>query len=101
MAESAPALRATAIRLGGSGSGDRARPRACCMGTDPNACQNASVSLGCASRSEEHTSELQSLMRTSYPDFCLKKKTNQYMANTTQRKTKSAHHTDSTTPTSI
>src|SRR3546814_4079933 len=26
------------------------------------------------SRSEEHTSELQSLMRTSYADFCLKKK---------------------------
>src|SRR3546814_4073926 len=26
------------------------------------------------SRSEEHTSELQSLMRTSYDDFCLKKK---------------------------
>src|SRR3546814_10749985 len=26
-------------------------------------------------RSEEHTSELPSLMRTSYPDFCLKKKT--------------------------
>src|SRR3546814_2093151 len=25
-------------------------------------------------RSEEHTSELQSLMRTSYVDFCLKKK---------------------------
>src|SRR3546814_3977709 len=25
-------------------------------------------------RSEEHTSELQSLMRTSYADFCLKKK---------------------------
>src|SRR3546814_1572178 len=30
-----------------------------------------------ADRSEEHTSELQSLMRTSYPVFCLKKhKTN-------------------------
>src|SRR3546814_8334781 len=28
------------------------------------------------SRSEEHTSELQSLMRISYPVFCLKKKTN-------------------------
>src|SRR3546814_1023171 len=28
-------------------------------------------------RSEEHTSELQSLMRTSYAVFCLKKKTNQ------------------------
>src|SRR3546814_1749548 len=27
-----------------------------------------------ASRSEEHTSELQSLMRISYPVFCLKKK---------------------------
>src|SRR3546814_2358334 len=27
-------------------------------------------------RSEEHTSELQSLMRTSYAVFCLKKKTN-------------------------
>src|SRR3546814_2013798 len=32
-------------------------------------------------RSEEHTSELQSLMRTSYADFCLKKKKNK---NTTQ-----------------
>src|SRR3546814_7110273 len=28
-----------------------------------------------AGRSEEHTSELQSLMRNSYADFCLKKKT--------------------------
>src|SRR3546814_3446754 len=29
-----------------------------------------------AERSEEHTSELQSLMRTSYAVFCLKKKNN-------------------------
>src|SRR3546814_8214709 len=29
----------------------------------------------CALRSEEHTSELQSLMRISYAVFCLKKKT--------------------------
>src|SRR3546814_6351425 len=29
-------------------------------------------------RSEEHTSELQSLMRTSYAVFCLKKKTTTY-----------------------
>src|SRR3546814_1213460 len=29
-------------------------------------------------RSEEHTSELQSLMRISYADFCLKKKKNTY-----------------------
>src|SRR3546814_7913449 len=31
-----------------------------------------------ASRSEEHTSELQSLMRISYAVFCLKKKKQQY-----------------------
>src|SRR3546814_10470789 len=31
--------------------------------------------LGVRLRSEEHTSELQSLMRLSYADFCLKKKT--------------------------
>src|SRR3546814_1664906 len=30
--------------------------------------------IGCAPRSEEHTSELQSLMRISYAVFCLKKK---------------------------
>src|SRR3546814_2369590 len=30
----------------------------------------------CPCRSEEHTSELQSLMRISYAVFCLKKKTN-------------------------
>src|SRR3546814_2757774 len=29
---------------------------------------------GCGARSEEHTSELQSLMRISYAVFCLKKK---------------------------
>src|SRR3546814_5311754 len=32
-------------------------------------------------RSEEHTSELQSLMRTSYAVFCLKKKTTCYTTN--------------------
>src|SRR3546814_3176395 len=32
-----------------------------------------------SSRSEEHTSELQSLMRISYAVFCLKKKNTQYM----------------------
>src|SRR3546814_1983903 len=31
------------------------------------------VSAAIADRSEEHTSELQSLMRISYADFCLKK----------------------------
>src|SRR3546814_5455600 len=35
----------------------------------------ASTRTGAWRRSEEHTSELQSLMRTSYAVFCLKKKT--------------------------
>src|SRR3546814_10149651 len=35
-----------------------------------------------AHRSEEHTSELQSLMRISYAVFCLKKKTNKASHNT-------------------
>src|SRR3546814_8514382 len=34
-------------------------------------------------RSEEHTSELQSLMRISYAVFCLKKKNNQHNSKTT------------------
>src|SRR3546814_8625688 len=36
---------------------------------------------GAVLRSEEHTSELQSLMRISYAVFCLKKKTKQVNAN--------------------
>src|SRR3546814_5891179 len=36
----------------------------------------------CRSRSEEHTSELQSLMRISYAVFCLKKKTRQHRTTT-------------------
>src|SRR3546814_5109344 len=36
---------------------------------------------GLAGRSVEHTSELQSLMRTSYAVFCLKKKTKQKLRN--------------------
>src|SRR3546814_7004840 len=36
---------------------------------------------GKQARSEEHTSELQSLMRISYAVFCLKKKKNNYKTN--------------------
>src|SRR3546814_5110207 len=39
-----------------------------------------------AKRSEEHTSELQSLMRTSYAVFFLKKKNNNIKENTTTKK---------------
>src|SRR3546814_1761170 len=38
--------------------------------------------FGQAVRSEEHTSELQSLMRISYAVFCLKKKHNRHANNT-------------------
>src|SRR3546814_971094 len=46
------------------------------------------VGNGQTCRSEEHTSELQSLMRISYAVFCLKKKTqkNQQHAHTTANK---------------
>src|SRR3546814_10525322 len=37
--------------------------------------QDVAVALPGGERSEEHTSELQSLMRISYAVFCLKKKT--------------------------
>src|SRR3546814_4210088 len=40
-----------------------------------------------AERSEEHTSELQSLMRISYAVFCLKKKNTHSQLNTSYHKT--------------
>src|SRR3546814_4481163 len=40
----------------------------------PSTCPRSHGSVGRISRSEEHTSELQSLMRISYAVFCLKKK---------------------------
>src|SRR3546814_6655033 len=44
-----------------------------CTYADPNAYEQVRC-RGAAIRSEEHTSELQSLMRISYAVFCLKKK---------------------------
>src|SRR3546814_7963305 len=53
---------------------------------DPNAYFDLGIahSSGADGRSEEHTSELQSLMRISYAVFCLQKKklTNQQLDNT-------------------
>src|SRR3546814_9195131 len=42
-------------------------------------------SVACLQRSEEHTSELQSLMRISYAVFCLKKKTNHHDFSSTPK----------------
>src|SRR3546814_4824953 len=46
------------------------------MGTLQRAFQNIYDTMDAIDRSEEHTSELQSLMRISYAVFCLKKKKN-------------------------
>src|SRR3546814_4828924 len=47
-------------------------------GTVPLVGKGCSTPTGCVVRSEEHTSELQSLMRISYAVFCLKKKIKNY-----------------------
>src|SRR3546814_8654736 len=60
----------------------------------PLANLDCQIAFGCL-RSEEHTSELQSLMRISYAVFCLKKKKKnyntklqEYMAHTSKKKAK-------------
>src|SRR3546814_17455810 len=74
--------------VGRRGDNDLRRFRPCVIGRDKAAAAGEAVGrLGCTVpavdgdpaagivlRSEEHTSELQSLMRTSYAVFCLKKK---------------------------
>src|SRR3546814_8123792 len=50
----------------------------------------ATIDLAAAMRSEEHTSELQSLMRISYAVFCLKKKKQVY--NTDRKNTQINTH---------
>src|SRR3546814_2193978 len=44
-----------------------------------------SLRVEALARSEEHTSELQSLMRISYAVFCFKKKKTQHLATTRQQ----------------
>src|SRR3546814_1658616 len=51
-----------------------------------------------AVRSEEHTSELQSLMRISYAVFCLKKKNTQAIIEHLTNQTKKLHEDDSRHP---
>src|SRR3546814_7841042 len=47
------------------------------IGAERSLSQGSATTSRCCQRSEEHTSELQSLMRISYAVFCLKKKTHQ------------------------
>src|SRR3546814_6482020 len=84
-------------RRGGAGSadrspGDRRQPAmpgraTCSFGSEcPDVGQGGHPPDLC--RSEEHTSELQSLMRISYAVFCLKKKT-----DTHRKSDRSSQHT--------
>src|SRR3546814_9302381 len=68
-----------------------------------SACAESATALAATSaRSEEHTSELQSLMRISYAVFCLKKKTKKKLdtrtiiksEKTRERKIKALHIRD-------
>src|SRR3546814_5080245 len=67
-----------------------------CRGASPArrmVCQRVGRPL--SSRSEEHTSELQSLMRISYAVFCLNKKIYPTIRNSNSNKstTRNRHHT--------
>src|SRR3546814_5505074 len=64
------------VNQGVSPSHDQDRPGApWCARSNP-ARESGAARCQDLARSEEHTSELQSLMRISYAVFCLKKKTN-------------------------
>src|SRR3546814_5673232 len=66
-----------------AGPADRAcaRPRSTRSRRNPPPCHPPSPT---SARSEEHTSELQSLMRLSYAVICLKKKNNDNLTSSTQ-----------------
>src|SRR3546814_1172257 len=70
-------LGARAHRGRGDAGGLRPRPRPGARLLQSTACRPG-VGGGGAQRSEEHTSELQSIMRISYAVFCLKKKNTIY-----------------------
>src|SRR3546814_1605219 len=57
------------------------------IGADPDQLQFVAQSATFRPRSEEHTSELQSLMRISYAVFCLKKKHQQHNKHHTSQPT--------------
>src|SRR3546814_8426577 len=65
----------------------------------PRAAKAEAKRLRRHTRSEEHTSELQSLMRISYAVFCLKKKNNKKTQITNNTTTQLYHTHNSTTHT--
>src|SRR3546814_2153168 len=63
-------------------------------GDDDAPASAAAAAAGARGRSEEHTSELQSLMRISYAVFCLKKKTNTTPSHQTRDHERNNNETD-------
>src|SRR3546814_5416479 len=92
-----PPAPSPASRRGRRDDGDRAdggrvRDFAFAMGADPLAqdelTNGRALRRGARrTRSEEHTSEIQSLMRNSYAVFCLKQKTNTHISSLLSRST--------------
>src|SRR3546814_5464891 len=85
----AASLHGEHLDLGGDFFYTRREPLGVCAGIGAwnypiqIACWKSAPALACGNamiRSEEHTSELQSLMRISYAVFCLKKKKNETTA---------------------
>src|SRR3546814_4351483 len=64
---------------------------ACSRRVGSPSARDSRTSQGC--RSEEHTSELQSLMRISYSVFCLKKKNNTIQPNINKPQLYIPHYT--------
>src|SRR3546814_1910356 len=82
-AETTPGMQNYESVLALAGPAQRARLDMVAAGLDPDEAINIQFTSGTTglpkgARSEEHTSELQSLMRISYAVFCLKKKTLQH-----------------------
>src|SRR3546814_8581278 len=72
------------LRVGFGGKRSREQGGRPSSGAQASPCGPARPARG-PRRSEEHTSELQSLMRISYAVFCLKKKTNKEKTNITNQ----------------
>src|SRR3546814_5543639 len=82
-----PPVRGDHQRLHADLGGQRADPFAGAL-RRPDAPNGAEARNHGAGRSEEHTSELQSLMRISYAVFCLKKKNTNYQSSINQLTTR-------------
>src|SRR3546814_10697302 len=74
-----PAQHCLNLLIGVGGAGDHVMP------SSRHRRPKASTEIDERERSEEHTSELQSLMRISYAVFCLKKKTTKAIINKYQQ----------------